>query len=49
MTVVVLLFLLSQASAHDLEGSMYCDQDGESVFEFPLGYRPGDEPLGRFP
>ena len=30
MTVVVLLFLLSQARAHDLEGSVYCVRDGET-------------------
>ena len=30
MTVVVLLFLLSQVSAHDLEGSLFCVRDGET-------------------
>ena len=30
MTVVILLFLLSQAKAHDLEGSLYCAQGGET-------------------
>ena len=30
MTVVILLFLFSQASTHDLEGSVYCVQEGET-------------------
>ena len=30
MTVVILLFLLSQAKAHDLEASLYCAQGGET-------------------
>ena len=43
MTVVVLLFLLSQAKAHDLEGSVYCVEDGETrrLSDFGAAPLPG--------